>query len=286
MSIDYTGTTDDVNSIGKSDELDVTSTIIRNGNIPKLTKYYGNTIKIDEIKDGDYIPVGGSILNDGYSIFEIADFKSPIITDFMDKINHSLLKNQDNREFIKKDLKTKTNFNGDLFYTLFVMGLVFGKYFNKNKNKNNSSLEIRSNILKGDNNCLSEVLKNNEGMCVEISLLAQKFFQDNNIKSSLFNGELLRNIDHEFGEQHTFLIISTEEGDFIFDPSNPFIYDNGIPFPKILKSNFLDEMKKGSNIYVECEDIYFGKKFYYGNSTGLNIRPEFDIIKEKVVSLI
>jgi hypothetical protein len=126
---------------------------------------------------------------------------------------------------------------------------------------------------------LSDVFNNEAAECAEISALAQKYLQQENISSSYFSGFVLWDKNHEFSEAHTFIIVRENQKFYIYDPTNPINTNLG-KFPSIytVDVNFDKEMAEGKKKFVTSNNILSKKEVYYGVDDHSNIIPEKHII--------
>jgi hypothetical protein len=242
--------------------------------IGKLKKLFGHCFEMSLIKDGDVIPVGGSIFSNEASTEIIGDFENfkQFITDTHEaasKYNLPNLKEWLNSQEIKFDEK--------LFASLFA----FTKNLEKNYPDNKERAITRRNLYneKGKEIKLSDVFNTNSAECAEISALAQKFLQQEGTDSTYFSGDILWNKDMEFSDEHSFIIIQQGNNTYIYDPTNPTNTSSG-KFPSIYTTevNFDEEISKGQKRFVTAKNLLTKEEVFYGVNDGTNVWAEKHII--------
>ena len=125
---------------------------------------------------------------------------------------------------------------------------------------------------------LSEIFNKESAACAEIAALAQAYLQRVGISSSYFSGDVLWNIEWEFSEEHSFIIVRAGEKAYIYDPSNPLNSKEG-KYPSLHRTevNFDKEVRKGKKQFITAKNILNGNKAWYGVNDRSNISPEKDI---------
>lgn len=269
--------------------LEIVDNIEEKNWVTKYTRYYWPSSKIEYVKTWIAVPIWWSIFNTSeYDMFEIADFDNPVIKDILERIDTSIEKNKGIKDQMKKYLEDNSNydFDSELYYTLLNISAIL--YNSLNKFEDDGNLQSRSTIIHWDNNTLSNVVLNNKAVCVEFSLIAQKFLQDKNVKSVFFSWEVLWNKEDEFWEKHTFIILESEKWLFVFDPSNPIVFREWSILPRISKTDvdFFSKIKRGWTALVEFTELLWKNTIYYWTWTWSSIFPEFDIVKDKIKASI
>lgn len=140
---------------------------------------------------------------------------------------------------------------------------------------------------------LSQSFEDGVCQCAEISILAQAYFQKCGFETKYFGGELLRSLEEDFGEAHSFISIKTGKDDYFYDPANPILY-NGMFLPRISsieatqaqKQQFENKIHTQSVrrncAFLEAKNILTKTSWYYGCGDGANIFPSFIISKHNI----
>lgn len=224
---------------------------------------FDHNFRIQEIKNGDKIPVGGAnFLKNVFDFHVIADLDS--FSDFLEqthaevgKVNIEALRSILEREPIHVDP------------ILFAKLIAFTRsYAHSAYASDKPDTQKREELYANKQNAptLSEVFKARAAKCTEIATLAQAFLQQEHVDSSLFSGEVLKDPDELFPSDHTFLVIRSGEQIFVYDPTNPMQTDIG-PMPALFASdldfnNVMDQKKKG---FVSMKNFFTKKESYYGS---------------------
>lgn len=203
--------------------------------------------------------------------FAIADYD--IFDSFFEELDEHIIKNK--VKFSNEEISSleSSKFSTELYIKLGIFNSLINKKFPVQEDNPISRDDIYS---KNKTPLLSELFKNGNQACVEYSMLAQKFLQDNNIKSSIFFWEVLWSLeniedldnDEIYWSAHTYIIIELNNKTFIYDPANPIHH-----YPRVLEVpwNFYEQMKNPrfshSKVLLESKDIIFWVKSHYWTGT-------------------
>lgn len=209
----------------------------------------------------------------------IADFE--YFNWFYDKVHNAIDKKVNNQKMLNhaKSALNWYDFDPELYLKIIMFNhILFNEFPIQNENP-----ITRKEIYENDNSpLLSEIYENWKQQCVEYSILAQKFLQDINIKSSIFYWEVLWSLENKedldkqdiYWEAHTYIILEIKEKTYIYDPTNPI--NN---YPRILEVpwNFYEQVKEPmmswSKALLKSKDIAFGTESYYWTWTWSSIYP-------------
>ena len=111
---------------------------------------------------------------------------------------------------------------------------------------------------------MSEAVDQKMCACTEYALLAQLYFQSQNIPTRYVGGELAPNGDFDAVEPHSFIVFKNDYKHYLFDPANPL---NG-QCPRI--AEFIGPKE---NEYLQTKCLFNNDKWYYaGGSKGVFLR--------------
>ena len=218
----------------------------------------------DRIKDGDQIPVGGSIFSDELDIIMEVDtewLKDKTVNFTREKLDE--LYNSDNGQLLKKWVED----NGIKVDPMILHHLLYVQ------NKMRALLEVgdesvavaRKDLYLSQRRAkLSEFVGQSE--CAEQAVVGKLLLDKIGIKSTFMEGV---HVDSKESDpfDHSFLVLDdlSGEGSLIFDIARPKASVSG--YPRILRSEKkLDPtVFEGKNNYVvPAVDIYNGSNIYYG----------------------
>jgi restriction endonuclease S subunit len=157
----------------------------------------------------------------------------------------------------------------------------FTKKFEQKYPSNPECTESRKKLYaeKGKQLKLSDIFNANSAECAEIAVLAQGYLQEKGFSSSYFSGDVLWSKEHEFSEEHTFIIIRQGDKVYIYDPPNPTSTTSGkFPSIYIVEANFDGEMAKGQKRFVRARNILSRKEAFFGVNDGTNVVAEEHIV--------
>lgn len=107
---------------------------------------------------------------------------------------------------------------------------------------------------------LSEAVLKKKCRCAEFAILAQAYFQKQNIPTRFVCGELMRNDNDGFGEPHSFIAFLHNGKEYIFDPVNPYVYNDG----KSILPHISEITGKKDLCYLQTESLFIkGENWRY-----------------------
>jgi hypothetical protein len=242
--------------------------------IGKIKKLFGHCFEIQQINEGDPIPVGGDMFSNEVNIKIIGDFEN--LKQFTDDTHR--LASKYNLPKLKEWLDSQgVKFDEKLFASLFAFTENFGKKYPDNQEKATTRHKLYNDI--GEGIKLSDIFNTNNAECAEIAALAQKFLQQEGFDSTYFSGDVLWDKCNEFSSEHSFIIIRKEGNVYIYDPANPTNTSTG-KFPSIYTTevNFDEEMAKNKKRFVTAKNLLTKDEVFYGVNNGTNIWAEKHII--------
>lgn len=233
----------------------------------EFNHYFGQTLEIKKIDNGDSIPVGGtSIFSNKLDKEVVADFDN---FEIFFKESHQLSSMQ-NLDEIKDKLQS---FNMDIDAELFAPIFAFNRklveyYFNNPEFKNPTNPVNRDEMYSQKNKDikLSDFFDANVEECSEFAILAQGFLQREGISSSVFNGEVLWDKNDSYGEPHSFIVLRNKDKTFIYDPANPIRTPKGHLFPSVysMEKDFDKEISKNQKIFITGTNIRDKSQVFFG----------------------
>jgi hypothetical protein len=241
----------------------------------KIKQLFAHCFEIQRFEDGDPIPVGGeSVFSDETDIRIKADFEK--FKDFFQE-THAAAKKFESPKLQEWLAAQGIEIDAGLFAALYAFTKKFEKAYPENPDRSTT----RAKLYAGKNRDLklSDILEANGAECAEIAALAQGFLQHEGLGSSYFSGDALWDKEHEFSEQHSFIVIRHGAKTYIFDPTNPTETTGGT-FPSIyaMDTDFDAEMAKGQKKFVTMTNILSKKQAYFGINNGTNVWPEKHIV--------
>lgn len=249
-----------------------------NSKRPEIKQHFGKSLEIQNIRNGDLIPVGGSsMFSNKLDMEVVADFNN--FENFF-KEAHKLVVERDLLDLRQKLDSKDMDIDEKLFSVIYAFSQQLGEKYLNNPEFNGSENEInrkKNYKEKGKETKLSDIFNDNNEECAEIAVLAQGFLQREGINSSYFGGEVLWGKEHEFGEPHSFVIIRENGKQYVYDPSNPMINKR---FPSIysMDKNFDEEIAKGKKIFVTAKNIRNKSEAFYGTGDMTAVYPEKHIV--------
>lgn len=220
----------------------------------------------DKIKDGDTLPVGGSIFSDELDIMLDID------TAWMDQETEGFTNERINEVFAASNREKfekwagENNINVDLdLDTLHRLYQVQMKMRKLLKVGDESVARERKDLYLKDRRAkLSDFIGRSE--CAEQAAVGKLLLDKLGVKSTLMEGVHVDSKD-DYPSDHSFLIVDDPqgEGSLIFDIARPKASVDG--FPRILRSDKKIDYSifEGKNNYViPVKDIYSGTTLYYG----------------------
>ncbi|MGN0919948.1 MAG: transglutaminase domain-containing protein [Alphaproteobacteria bacterium] len=214
----------------------------------------------DHIEDKELFPVGGSFAG-ALDLYVSVDAKrfQPLFKKMADY--QALF---EKNEVLKKWFlaQPKSDFDYSLFCHMFSFNKVMEKAFPHITRNCSKRADFYDSEGK---HCLSEAY--NEGYCAcgEFSVLAQLYFQSQNIPTRYVGGELVENEDFSDFEAHSFIVFQDKEKDYVFDSVNPISTRTG-SVPRIAEF-----VGKKDNFYLQTKNIFTSipdKWYYAGGEKG------------------
>lgn len=218
----------------------------------EIEKYSGYLFS-DEIKTGENLPIGGSLLSRKHKLWMVVD------GDSFDSLFESIEKNQKD---LKENKTWKAWFNSlgtgidyDLFCHMFIFNLVMNhRYPDATKN-----MGERVDFYREGPKRLSDTLAENKFACAEYSVLAQLYFQRQGIPTRFVETELGRGDPNDLDvEDHSFIVFQHNGKNFVYDPSNPLKTKAGDSLPRINEIIGNNLRLKTKCLFNKTEWYYFG----------------------------
>ena len=208
---------------------------------------YGHWLS-DKIEDNEVFPVGGYMpgcISD-YMRVDTDSFQS-----FFQRVAQNQKQIKENTAFQKWFEKRKTGLDYDLFCHIYAFDVVIRNVFPSATQNASKSAGFYEG--KGKRN-LSEGIARGYAACNEFSVLAQLYFQSQNIPTRYVGGELAVNGDFDAAEPHSFIVFQNNGKDYVYDSVNQL----PIKVPRI--SEFIG---KKDNEYLETRCLFNSDKWYY-----------------------
>ena len=208
----------------------------------------------DQIEKDEVFPVGG------YMPGHINEYMRVDIDTF-GPFFERVAKNKDvlmsNTAFQEWFEKHKTNLDFSLFCHIYAFDMLIRDVFP------NASLNAtkRAGFYEGKGKrSLSEGVSKGYSACNEFSVLAQGYFQSQNIPTRYVGGELVTSGDFDAGEPHSFIVFQNDGKDYVYDPVNQL----SRKLPRI--AEFVGNKE---NDYLEAKGLFTSDKWFYsGGSKG------------------
>ena len=200
----------------------------------------------DKIDDNEIFPVGGYIAG---RITEYMKVDADTFQTFFDRVAKNKEAIESNKAFGDWYKKRKTGLDYSLFCHMYAFNAVMKTVF-PNATKNAGK---RAGFYEGKRT-LSEAVSKNMCACNEYSVLAQLYFQSQNIPTRYVGGELVSNGDFEAFEPHSFIVFQQGEKDYVYDPVN----SQEQQLPRIAEF-----VGKKDNEYLETRNLFNDDKWYY-----------------------
>lgn len=249
-------------------------------NFEKLNE---TSCRIDDIQNGDTIPIGGSFLNklDVKVEADLASFEK-----FFQTVEKNALKAEQNEKMAQwfKNIDADFEFRTFAHMYAFDNGIrIMYPNFCKNAETERSKFYKSENAPK-----LSEAFEKGICQCAELAVLAQAYLSKQGIAAKYFGGELLRSTKDEFAEKHSFITLKSGKKDYVYDPANPMWF-NTSPIPriglikatpkqiKLFESKIHNNRNRRNCAFLNTQNIYDKNKtsWYYGCGDGGYISPSF-----------
>jgi hypothetical protein len=245
----------------------------------KLTSYFGSCFAADHISAGEQIAVGGSnLLNGKMDLCVNADFEK--FDGFFEKSKNIQDQMKAKADEIQKWLEdSNIPLDAETFIPFYANQFALNTMY-PDISKNRGARSALYEAGKVPN--LSEVINNGSAECAEIALLTHKNLEHMGVENQYFYGAVLWNVDWEFADQHSFILVPHEKELLFYDPANPTDSSIGtMPSlhrasdAQVQKWQAQGAQKKG---FLVLENMISGKKAAYGIDNHTNIDPARDFI--------
>ena len=211
----------------------------------------------DKIENGEIFPAGGSVAGRN-NIHMIVDFNS------FEELFSRIEKNAKGLMVLDDVKSWYDNNKTGLDFSLFCHMMAFNNVMNKlypdivNVGKHNGFYGV------GKPKNLSDTVANKACACTEFSVLAQGYFQRQNIPTRYVGGEVVMNGDFGDFEAHSFIAFKSNDKKYIFDPVNIFTC-RGAKLPRIS-----EVCEPENRLYIETKNIFDENErwFYSGGEKG------------------
>ena len=202
----------------------------------------------DRIDDKEIFPVGGYM--PGY-INEYMRVDADIFQGFFDRVALNKRKIEEDVDFKKWFTEQKIELDYSLFCHIYAFDKVIRHVFP------NATQNIKKRVGfyegKGKRN-LSEGMTMGYASCNEFSVLAQLYFQSQNIPTRYVSGELVTDGDFDSFEPHAFIVFQNNGKDYVYDPVNQ------LPSKHPRVAEFVGNKE---NLYLETKALFGKDKWYY-----------------------
>lgn len=218
----------------------------------------GVNCRVDNIQDGDMVPIGGSAFGDKFSIFVQVD--SNKFNDFFQRVVKNAAACEEKDAFKKWADTAAPGFDIGLLAHMYAFNNVFKKVYP------NAFQNAKESVSFYDKpQTLSAAVDAGVCTCKEIAILAQLYFQKHtNISTKYIGGELVRSKNQLSGERHSFISVSwkekdekgnTKEKEYIYDPANPVkTGERVLPFVSSVDVTPEQRQKFETRIHLPSED--------------------------------
>ena len=208
---------------------------------------YGHWLS-DKIEDNEVFPVGGYMPG---CISDYMRVDAEIFQPFFQKVAQNKKVIEENKAFHGWFEKRKTGLDYELFCHIYAFDVVIRNVF-PNATRN-ASKRIGFYEGKGKRN-LSEGMARGYAACNEFSVLAQLYFQNQNIPTRYVGGELVHNGDFDAAEPHSFIVFQNKGKEYVYDPVNQL--ERNLP-------RIAEFVGNKENDYLETKNLLNGDKWYY-----------------------
>jgi hypothetical protein len=249
------------------DQIDVPDSELNRAHYEKL---FGHSFKIKEVNNGDIVPAGGgSFINEKLDTFVQADF---------DTFDEFIRNNIETSDAIDLEALGERLSNAGItiepatFAKLHTFTKLLGKQF---PNADGAAERRRQLYNRPETPQLSEIMSQGVQECAEIALLAQGVLQREDIESEYTTGAVLWDRDQEFSEAHSFIVLKSERGTYIFDPTNPTHTNAGlVPSIYEVPGDLWGKIGADRKAFVTARNVLSHREAYFGVNNGTNVGPE------------
>lgn len=237
--------------------------------------YIGANYSVEDICDGDKVPVGGTNMLGGPANVSVeADFGN--LAPMFEQLQQARVK-------IKPDglaawlTETNINVEPDLFAAAYVFQRVLAKYYPDISA--NADTDRMAFYKAGKQPKLSEIVGAKSAECAEIALLAHAWLNRQGVPNQYFSGHVMFDRNFEFAGAHSFIVIPRQDSTLIFDPANATETPAG-GMPSLYRVTSPDQLRdweqardKQSAFLVLTNEIS-GAEALFGVSTETSIDPQ------------
>jgi hypothetical protein len=241
-------------------------------------QYYGETFKAVALNDGDVFSVSSAAgcHEDGTpNRMRIkADLGNAVFSKFFEKAEMAILdyKKEEHTQRLEK-IAPEVSLNLKIILAAFTAAA------NEQRRHNKFNVGQRNklyNDAKNEPQTLSNIFKAQNLFCAEYSLLAKRFLDQQGVDSAFFSGSLMHEEYKETEEtmpfvnteRHAFLVIKDQGDEYVYDPTNPVIVENGKEFYSLLKPvvpfSECETRMQQYELMIACDDVSVNRRFYYG----------------------
>ena len=179
----------------------------------------------DKIENGEVFPIGGTFAGNN-DIYATVDYES--FSDLFDKIQKNAERLEKTPDFRKWYSTLNIDFDFSLFCHMMSFNSVMQKYYSDIIDNNG-----HKNFYRKEPKKLSEAVSQKKCACTEYAILAQAYFQKQDIPTRYVGGELVVGDDFDDFEPHSFIAFTNKGKTYIYDPVNPHKYADGNVLPRI-----------------------------------------------------
>jgi hypothetical protein len=243
-----------------------------------IKKLFGGCFELAKLEEGKPIPIGaGDVFGKEINLSVEGDFSS--FEAFFEEVESVAadLSSPEKREKLSGLLQgSGIRIDPETFSLFIAFDRVYDKHhpYDPDANQRRKDLYLDRTNLK-----LSDIVENDLAACSEIAALAKYFLQGKGIDSYVISGDILQNKEFEHSSKHTYLVVSINNKDYIYDPANPLYFPKGV-LPSLYEPSvdFRNELRKGIKRFVTCSNLITNKEVWYGVNNVTNIIPERDIV--------
>ncbi|MBO7484296.1 MAG: hypothetical protein J6T55_04185 [Alphaproteobacteria bacterium] len=208
----------------------------------------------DYIEDKEIFPVGGTFRGN-LNTYLIVD--AGTLSSFFERTAKNAEIIEQNQGLQEWFSKLKTDLDYSLFCHIYAFNATMKQAFPDIKK--NATQRAKFYDKQGKRS-LSEAVAQKMCACTEYTLLAQLYFQSQNIPTRYVGGELAPNGDFNAVEPHSFIAFQNKDKQYVFDPANPLEGQR----PRI--AEFIGSKE---NEYLQTKCLFNNDKWYYsGGSKG------------------
>lgn len=224
----------------------------------------------ETLKDGERLPVGGSMFGGPMNIFLTLDFET-FKEDVKGFTSDNLQKIYESQKEIFDEWFEKLNFKGinsKDFFILFTIQKTIQRILKTENNQENVDKKSRRELYANPGAKLSDFVSVTE--CAERAAFAQYILQNSGIKSAYMSGIVINDAGdmNEYPEDHSFIILNLGDEDnekqYVFDVARPYSEHN-IPHLFEIKNKInKDTFKDTDDKLILSQSVIDGRQLYFG----------------------